>query len=95
MSGENVMIVNQNIFNCLFLCVCKKCIGSIKSLENFVSRFCILLRIEFFFVFEFVQLLEDSCLYWSVILRLSRTFRCWETERVVLLLGFVCSEKFI
>ena len=95
MSGENVVIINENIFNSLFFLFCKKCISPMKSFEKFVLRFCALLWIEFFLVLGFVQLREDSCLYWGVILRLSKIFRCWEPERVVLLLGFIRSEKFI
>ena len=67
----------------------------IKSFEKCVLRFCALLWIEFFFVLEFNQFFEDSCLNWGVILRLSRIFRCREPECVVLLLGFFRSEKFI
>ena len=89
------MILNQNVFNCLFFRFCKKCVSPIKTFEKFVSRFCALLWIEFFLVLQFVQYLEDSCLYWGIILRLSRIFRCWEPERIVLLLGIVRSEKFI
>ena len=89
------MIFNQDIFDCLFLRFGKNCIGPIKSFEKFVSSFCALLWIEFFLVLEFIQFIEDSCLYWSVILRLSRIFRCWELECVVLLLGSTRSEKFI
>ena len=89
------MVFNQNIFDCLFFRFGKKCIGPIKSFEKFVSRFCALLWIEFFLVLEFIQFIEDSCLYWGMILRLSRIFRCWEPECVVLLLGFTRSEKFI
>ena len=89
------MIFDQNVFNCLFLRFCKKCISPIKSDENFVSRFCALLWVEFFLVPEVVQFLEDSCLFWCMILRFSRTFRCWEPERIVLLLRFIRSEKII
>ena len=53
------------------------CVSPIKSLKKFVSRFCALLWIEFFLVFELIQSFEDSCLYWGMILRLSRIFGCW------------------
>ena len=89
------MIINQNIFNCLFLQFCEKCISPIRSFRNFVSGFSGLLWIKFFLVPEFFQFFEDSCLYWVMILGLSRIFGCWESERVVLLLGFIRSEKFI
>ena len=88
------MIFDQDIFDCLFFRFSKKCIGPIKSFEKFVLRFCALLWIEFFLVLEFIQFIEDSCLYWSLILRLYRIFRCWEPECVVLWLGFTRSEKF-
>ena len=51
--GENFMMVDHEIFNCLFLCFCLKCVSPIKSFEKFVSRFCALLRVEFSFVTEF------------------------------------------
>ena len=89
------MILNQNVFNCLFFRFCRKCIGPIETFEKFVSRFCALLWIEIFLVLEFIQFPKDSCLYWGLVLRLSRIFRCWEPECVVLLLGFTRSEIFI
>ena len=89
------MIVEQDIFNCLFLCFCYECVCQIKSFENFVSMLCALLWIEFFFVFEFNYFFEDSCLYWCVTIRLSRIFSCWEPECAVWLLGFIHSEKFV
>ena len=89
------MIINQCIFNCLFLRFCNKCVSPIKSFEKIVSRFCALLWIEFFLVLEFIQFLEDFSLYWGVILRFSWIFRCWGPgpECVVVLLGFIRSEK--
>ena len=90
-----MMVLNQDIFDCLFFRFGKKCIRPIKPFEKIDSCFCALSWIEFFLVLEFIQFIEDSCLYWSVILRLSRIFGCWELERAVLLLGFTRSEKFI
>ena len=71
------MILNQNLFNCLFFHFSKKCIGPIKSCEKFASGFYALLWIKFSLVLKFIQFPEDSCLYWSMILRPSRIFRCW------------------
>ena len=51
-----------------------------------------ILWIEFFVLFEFNYFIDDSWLYWGVILRFAR---CRESESVVLLLNFLHSEKFV
>ena len=52
-SGENVMIFDQDIYNCLLFCYCYNCVSPIKSFEEFVSGFCAPLWFELSFLFEF------------------------------------------
>ena len=89
------MIVDQDILNSLFFRFCVKCVSRIESFDEFGSGSCAFLWIRFFFLFEFNYFFEESCLYWDVILRLSKFFRCRELENVVFLLGFILSGKFV
>ena len=89
MSGKNVVIIDQNVFKCLFFCFCSQCVSPINSFKEFDSGFGVILRLEFFFLLEFDEFSEDPCLYWGVILGFSKIFRCWEPESV-----FFCSGLF-
>ena len=83
-----VLIVDQAIFSCLFLCFCQKCISPIKSFGlDFGLDFYALLSIEFFFLFQFNYFSADASLYWRLTVGFSRIFRCRETKSVVLMRG--------
>ena len=78
----------------VFFCFCQMCVSSTNLFKEVGSGSVALTWVDFFH-FEFNFCSEDSCLYWGVILGSARIFKCREPESVVLLLGFIRSEKLV
>ena len=95
MSDKNVLVVDQDIFNCLFLFISVSNV----SVQSNCSRISVrdsLLSFGLSFSRSLSSInSEDPCLYWVGILEFARILWYREPEGDdVLVLGFIRSEKF-
>ena len=82
MSGKNVILLNQNVSNCLLFRFSKQCFRAIKSFKELPLRFCFTLWVQFFFFLQFMYFSEDPCPHWEAILNFARSFRRRRTKCV-------------
>ena len=89
LSDKNVVILNQCVSNRLFISLREQCVSLIKSVKEFSSRISVFCGVCFFLL-EFSQFFEDSCLYWGLMLLFLRIVRGVGNQNMF----FFCSVFF-
>ena len=68
--------------DCLFLRLTDQCMCPTKSFKKLFTWFSVVCGVQLIFLFQIVQFLEDSCLFWCMILSFTKRFSSVEPECV-------------